>query len=458
MTGGDTQTAEVVARLARIEQSGLLPPSVAVRAGRMRVALERPVRVTVFGLPATGKSAVVNVLAGACVTTGLPGLPTTEIVGAAERATELTLGDGRRLRHDRAPTAEDLALQPVFLRLSLPDAPGLARLSLLEVVTDGSPADLAAAIRWALPRTDIALWCTGRLSDADRLAWAAAPDEIKDHAVLVLTGAKGPVPAGRPIRSGLPEGFRAAWPLWCDRLDAALATADAAALAASGATALARAVEDMARAGRLADIEAALLVLARFEPPDWRPAPDRPPGDAFAGAGEPAPVSGSGTAPSADTPAATPAAEPAAVAEAAAGVRPGGGAGGATAHDRSRAVAAVLHLRGQAAALLADVAPDLDAGGRAATAWAAEVLGRCAALAGELSEILQPDELDLPGEDDGLADLRAAVDEVADLSVLLQIEGGPSQAADAVALVCQLRRDFDRALAVGRLAAGALAA
>lgn len=424
MTEIRTDAADVVARLARIEGDGLLPPSVAARAGRMRAGLERPVRVTVFGLPGTGKSAVMNALAGTRAIPDLSGLPTTDIAGGPDAVTELTLGDGRRIRHDGPPTVDDLALAPAFLRLTVPGAPGLEGLSLLEVVTDGSVADLAGAIRWAMPRTDIALWCTERLTDADRAAWAAAPDEIKDHAVMVLTGAKGPVPAGRPIRSGLPAGFRAAWPVWRDRLDEALSTGDPAAMAASGAKALALAVAEMARAGRAADIEAALMVLARFEPPEWRP--DIVPGTELApeiatAVTTPSEPSAAG----ASTPSMPPRARP---------------------DQPLQAVRAVLHLRDRAGALLADIVPVLDTAGGSG-AWADEVLGRCAALAGDLTEILEPDDLALPGEDDGLGALRAAVDEVADLTVLLQIEGGPSRAADAAALVCQLRRGFDRALA-----------
>jgi hypothetical protein len=425
MTGTRTDTAEVVARLARIEGGGILPPSVASRAGRMRAALERPVRVTVFGLPGTGKTAVMNILAGAPVMPGVQGLPTTEVLGGPHPATELTLGDGRRIRRDGLPTEDDLALEPAFLRLTVPGAPGLQLLSLLEVVTDGSAGDLAAAIRWALPRTDIALWCTERLTDADRVAWEAAPDELKDHAVMVLTGAKGPVPAGRPIRSGLPAGFRAAWPVWRDQLDAALATGDPAALAASGARALAQAVADMAHAGRAADIEAALMVLSRFEPPEWRPVPV-PETESEAGPGA------SNMAP--QLPAAP--IDPA----------PPGGLRPRPDHP-ARAVQAILHLQHQAGALLGDIAPDLDVTGSGADAWSTEVLGRCAAIAGDLAAILEPEDLASPDEEERLEPLRAAVDEVADLTVLLQIEGGPSQAADAAALVCQLRRGFDRALA-----------
>ncbi len=425
MTGTGTDTAAVVARLARIEGSGMLPPSVAARVGRMRAALERPVRVTVFGLPGTGKSAVINILAGARVMPDLPGLPTTEVLGGPGPATEMTLGDGRRIEREGLPTGDDLALLPAFVRLTAAGAPGLRQLSLLEVVTDGSAGDLAAAIRWALPRTDIALWCTERLTDADRVAWEAAPDELKDHAVMVLTGAKGPVPAGRPIRSGLPAGFRAAWPVWREPLDAALTTGDAAALTASGAGALAQAVADMANAGRAADIEAALMVLSRFEPPEWRPAPT--------------PEREPETGPEASS-VAPPVPAAAVARESSVGRHP-------LPQHPARAVQAILHLQDQAGALLTEVTPDLDAGGSGGGAWMTEVLGRCAAIAGDLAAILEPEDLASPDEEAKLEPLRAAVDEVADLTVLLQIEGGPSQAADAAALICQLRRGFDRALA-----------
>lgn len=412
----------VVSRLARLALYPGTAPALAERADRMRAALDRPVRVTVFGMPGTGKSDVVNLLAGRRVLPDLYGLPTTEVSAGPDPLTEVTLSDGSRVFEEKLPDEITVAKAPVFLRVSVPDAPGLLRFQLLEVVTDGTLPDLAAAARWAMPRTDIALWCTGRLGDADRAVWEASLDVIKDHAVLVLTGAQGPVPAGRPIRSGLPEGFRAAWPIWRARLGQALDEGDPDAFAASGAAALVAAVAEIADAARSVDVEAAEVFLARYEPPELRPvAPSPPAAQAPASAGR-------------DT---LPRHPPAPDAVADAGVAPP--------RLPEQAVAAQRLLRDRTAALLLDIAPALDAGPEGVAAVAGEVLAACAGIAEDLAQLLAADDLD--DDADALQPLRDAVDEVVDLTVLMGIEGGPDRAADAAALLAQLRGTFDRFLA-----------
>jgi hypothetical protein len=92
-----------------------------------------------------------------------------------------------------------------------------------------------------------------------------------------------------------------------------------------------------------------------------------------------------------------------------------------------------------------DVAPALDAGAEGAADVAAEVLAACAGIAEDLAQVLAADDLDDDAE--ALQPLRDAVDEVTDLAVLLGIEGGPERAADAAALLAQLRGTFDRFVA-----------
>ncbi|MCU0907298.1 MAG: hypothetical protein MUF73_07595 [Rhodobacteraceae bacterium] len=424
--------ADIIARLDRLIRYPGIAPAIAARAERMRVALQRPVRVTVLGLPGSGKSDVVNLLAGRRVLSGVPDLPTAEITdrisgdttAGSVPVTEVTLADGRQLALPGLPNAATAALAPVFLRVVVPGAPGLARFQPLEVVSDGSPGDMAAAVRWAMPRTDIALWCTARLTDADRAAWDAAPDAVKDHAVLVLTGAQGPVPAGRPIRSGLPDGFRAAWPIWRARLRQALDDGDADGLTASGAAALTAALTGIAEAARSADAEVAQVFLSRVEPPALRSAS---PQDA------PASVS--------DAPAAAPA-------HGAAPPRVGSWV-------PEQAIAAQRLLRDRTAALHGAAASALDSGPQEVAAVAGDVLATCAGIAEELAQVLTTDDLDDAAE--ALRPLRDAVDEVVDLVVLMGIEGGPDRAADAAALLAQLRGTFDRFLADAQ-AGGALAA
>jgi hypothetical protein len=77
--------------------------------------------------------------------------------------------------------------------------------------------------------------------------------------------------------------------------------------------------------------------------------------------------------------------------------------------------------------------------------WAAMVLehGR------ETMEALRDRAVAWPDENDEIAALRQFIQDASDLAVLLQVEGGEEQAADASALLCQVRETLDRTLAPG---------
>lgn len=105
---------------------------------------------------------------------------------------------------------------------------------------------------------------------------------------------------------------------------------------------------------------------------------------------------------------------------------------------------AFLLVRQAARELLAALPDPAQAGDAQAEDAAAAILDRCAETMETLAGLAEPD--------DRLAetwpDLHDAILEASELSVLLRIEGGIDQAADAAALLLQLRRDIE-----GRLAA-----
>ena len=250
-----------------------IPAAARGHAEHLLRRLGSPVRVSIMGLPGSGKSELINMLVGRRLLPKDTKLPTTEIVyGAVERMT-LTLGDGKTEVQDKIDLSQPLAGNAAFLKLELP-ATILRRVSLLEVVTDGSPQDLASAAAWAVRRTDIALWCTLSFGVAESAAWNKVPDGLKDHAFLALTKADV-LSAERTLskRIAALEGVVA------EEFHSLFAVATLQAISAqredgatdeqmyhaSGGAALAAEILRHAERGRRADFDSAHMFLARFK-------------------------------------------------------------------------------------------------------------------------------------------------------------------------------------------------
>jgi len=159
--------ARVQEDLAQAVASGLLPASVQERAEKLLERLKTPVRVSLLGLPGSGKSTVLNLLLGAiAVPVNVP-FPTLQ----------LTYGD---------PAHADLS--PAFVEMQMP-LPALGKISLLEVVTPDDPLALDRSSQWAAKRSDVAIWCTGNFNEVEQSLWARMPDHLKDHSFLMVTRA-----------------------------------------------------------------------------------------------------------------------------------------------------------------------------------------------------------------------------------------------------------------------------
>lgn len=178
-----TQTA-----LAEAIAERRFPPKAAERAAKLLNRLETPTRVTVLGLPKSGKTGVFNLLAGEAV---LPeGMPATVqmIHGDAPKAT-VTVKDGSKLTLEGPHDMQRIAsLAPVFIQLEH-NLAALKKISLLEVVTSYDRVEQIQAIKWAMKQTDIAIWCTDDFGASEQALWMDAPDAMKDHAILLRTRA-----------------------------------------------------------------------------------------------------------------------------------------------------------------------------------------------------------------------------------------------------------------------------
>lgn len=165
-----------------------LPEDVREYAQRLLVQLDRPIRVSLLGLPKSGKSALMTFLLGRqLVPVGTP-FPTTEVTASALPQVHLTLQDGtKKTLQDLDPEAI-LAEQPIFVRFELA-LPALNKISVLEVVTSDDRVEQIRALMWAGKRTDIAIWATQSYAGPEHVLWRDVPDNIKDHAILVRTKA-----------------------------------------------------------------------------------------------------------------------------------------------------------------------------------------------------------------------------------------------------------------------------
>ncbi len=178
-----TDVAATVLRLqAALDHPGL-PARAAAHCQGLIDRLQAPVRVAVFGLPRAGKAAVTNALAETAVL--MPGAQIAPVLirSASSASVTLTQGNGQSVA---SPAETPFAPPPgtAMAELALPlDA--LAGMSLLNVATDATPEDMAAALAWAAPRCDIALWCTRRWTAEEQAIWRNGPDTLKNHALMI---------------------------------------------------------------------------------------------------------------------------------------------------------------------------------------------------------------------------------------------------------------------------------
>jgi hypothetical protein len=178
--------ARVLDRLSRATQSGLLAADEQIEAEKLLARLQQPVRLALLGMPASGKSSLLNLLAGADILPGDARLPTLQLRYGPQEKAICTLPDGTKRTLPSADAYEIAALSPVFVEMEMP-LPALAKISLLETVAPDDPNAVHRASQWAAKRADVVLWCTKDFDKNDRRIWGQMPDVIKDYALLMVT-------------------------------------------------------------------------------------------------------------------------------------------------------------------------------------------------------------------------------------------------------------------------------
>ncbi|MEM6340075.1 MAG: hypothetical protein AAF729_02900 [Pseudomonadota bacterium] len=182
------QTLDIADRLREGIENGLFDAQATERAEAFISRLKSPVRVAVMGHRRSGKSSLVNVLAGAPILPdGLP-LPTLQATHGDVEKTVCTYPNGTKKTFPTVVPADLVSGDPIYIEMVRP-LNALRTVSLLEVVMDGTLQERAKALAWAAKRCDIALWCTSEFDAEERALWGSLPAGLKSHAFLVLTRA-----------------------------------------------------------------------------------------------------------------------------------------------------------------------------------------------------------------------------------------------------------------------------
>ncbi|SNT07837.1 hypothetical protein [Tropicimonas sediminicola] len=402
---------QICDRLHALIEGGHLPDKAAQQAGRLLQRLETPVRFSLLGPSSLERARIINALLGRDVVPLWPARPSVQLGFGDAPATSATLSNGRRVSVESLDAG--LAPDTVFLSLTR-NEPLLRTTRLLDVVTDGTPAELRMALRWAAKRTDVFLWCTNRFEPAELEVWRSVEERFMDHAFLVLWGEDRELRA-RQLKAELAGEF----------LDVIAVDLDAVAPSADpGLRSLSEGLRRHVDLGRQADNDSALLFLKKFA--DLAGQPDlareetapRPSAAAPLTAPVSMPVSFRDQPPAAEPDA--PAADPV----------------------ERRALEQVCR---QGLSLICDRARQLGALLREDGAGSSEgIAAHCRQTIEHLTGILDS-AADLPHEDRAaLSDMLMSAEE---LLVLMEIEGDGQPGVDSLCLLIQLRRAFEERLA-----------
>jgi len=179
--------ATVQERLEFAIVEGLLPDAVANSAMLILGRLEGPLRIALLGMPQSGKSTVLNLLAGQnVIPENTQKLPTLLVETGPVSQMDCILPGGNRTLVPGTDLAGLKELNPQFISLET-DLPALSKISLLEVALPDTLIEQRKAINWACKRIDVVIWCTTEFSEQEQDLWFEVPDHLMDHGLLLMT-------------------------------------------------------------------------------------------------------------------------------------------------------------------------------------------------------------------------------------------------------------------------------
>ncbi|MEO9898882.1 MAG: hypothetical protein ABJD13_14460 [Paracoccaceae bacterium] len=250
------EKTEILERLQDVLNAPDLPPKTVASCSSLFEKLQQPVRIGILGLPNVGKRRVINVLLQEQERVLDPNLtlPTLNLSFGEETQTSATFQNGATVTSDGYPDQDTMQLDPMFLQISAPLKQIEGREYLL-IAADPTLADMTAALAWAATRVDVALYCTQTWSSFEQQIWRSAPETLRNHAVLVVTGTEE-VAAPQNLNVTPEDGFET---LFKERSDA---SSDLETRCQFGG--LTRHLQNTISAASTEDIHAAQLFLHRY--------------------------------------------------------------------------------------------------------------------------------------------------------------------------------------------------
>ena len=412
----NVSATEVAAQLEALLADEVLRGATLKTGKRLLRRLATPVRVTILGPKRSGKSTLLDLLAGRSVVPEDASPAAFDIQHGPVIESTITMPNGRSETIADWPDKHPDMAKAIQISVTAPlDA--LKRMQLSEVQTDGDPSESATAFDWAARRTDMVLWCTQTFAREEADLWSQATEHLKDNSFLVITKADDLVKRGLlegrlgVIQEIAGEEFHSLFPVATVQAQRAVLESgrrDRNVFSTSGAEALDVELRRQCEIGQRANVDGALLFLSRYNSAVRSGRKRRASPRVRQEAAVPAPLSPRRTKP----------------------IKP-----------ERPPVPKVFErgidlIRTRTSALCEDV-------GTALNESASIVLAHCAETANDLYEMMDADLV--AGQH--FADVVETVSEASELMLLMQAEDGADQAEDAVTLLLQVRRELSLKLA-----------
>lgn len=178
----------VIDRLGRVLNDGQLPHPYDRWGARLLNHLTRPVQIVVTGFAGTGKTALIEMMAGRSVLGHDAKAPVIELAHGETEQVIIEREDGSVSSVAGVLKACSCPADARHIRQELPDERLVAN-DFVEIGLDGDMAEKRACLETIIERADLVVWCSQEFGNEEQALWSAVPDHIKDHSLLILTKA-----------------------------------------------------------------------------------------------------------------------------------------------------------------------------------------------------------------------------------------------------------------------------
>jgi hypothetical protein len=414
------QAEQIVERLENALGDSAFPSTYRRWGAQLLSNLRRPVDVAVIGAPGSGKTSLINMMLGRHDIPALPGFDLVEVAYGPSLSIKLEFEDGTMRRVDGPAVDPSLCEGAIRASVELSD-PALLQQSFTELCLPEAPGHRESILRLACQNSAILVFCSENFGEPEQALWAKVPDEIKDRSFLVLTKADRLLMKGRlaqrisELEDTVTEGFFGLYPVATLQGIAARVkgrTTQMDLWETSGGREFCTSLERLIRLGRAEDLDNAQMLLGRVAGPT-----SRADGESM---GRTAP----------QNPKAGPA-ERQASATGSSATEAGKTLAGSDSHV----------LKNQLDQLQRCADEMLELFGETGGTDPARIIEQCVEAMESLSDSMMAAGVDTPE----IRKVRDDAQEGQDILLLLRLEGDENAAADAVALMTQLKKEiFER--------------